>query len=129
MNLKLAAAIFVLVTTSAFAQGQMGGSAPKGPKPTKADAEKVVKVISGDKVKIALYCDMAKLNDQLAAADEKKDTKKIDELGKQLDEKGQKLGPEYMKLMDGLEQIDPDSAEGKALSAVLEQLDKLCAKN
>jgi hypothetical protein len=30
MNLKLAAAIFVLVTTPAFAQGQMGGPAPEG---------------------------------------------------------------------------------------------------
>jgi hypothetical protein len=55
---------------------------PRGPKPTKADAEKVVKIISGDKAKIALYCDMTKLNDQITAADEKKDTKKVDELGK-----------------------------------------------
>jgi len=129
MNLKSAVAIFVLVTTSAFAQGQMGGTPPKGPKPTKADAEKVVKIISGDKAKIALYCDLAKLDAQIAAAVEKKDTKKTDELSKQSEEKVQKLGPEYMKLMDGLEQIDPDSAEGKALSAALDPLDKLCAKN
>jgi hypothetical protein len=129
MNLKLATAIFVLVTTPAFAQGQMGGSAPNGPKPTKADAEKVVKIISGDKAKIALYCNMTELNDQIAAAEEKKNSKKVDELGKQLDENGQKLGPEYVKLMDGLEQIDPDSTEGKAFSAVLDPLDKQCAKN
>jgi hypothetical protein len=129
MDLKLAVAISVLVTTSAFAQGQMGGSAPKGPKATKADAQKVVQIISGDKAKTALYCDAAKLNDQMAAADEKKDTKKVEELSKQLDEKGQQLGPEYAKLMDGLEQINPDSNDGKAISAVLESLDKLCVKN
>jgi hypothetical protein len=34
-----------------------------------------------------------------------------------------------MKLMDGLEQIDPDSAEGKAFAVVLDPLDKQCAKN
>jgi hypothetical protein len=129
MNLKSAAAIFVLVTTPVFAQGQMGGSAPTGPKPTKADAEKVVAIITGDKAKAALYCGLAKLHEQIGAADEKKDAKKVDELTKRADQQEQKLGPEYVKLMNGLEQIDLGSAEGKAIATVLDPLDELCAKN
>lgn len=129
MNLKLAVAISVLVTTPVFAQGQMGGASPKGPKPTKADVQKIVQIISGDKAKTTLYCDLAKLNDQIAAADEKKDTKKVGELGKQINEKEQKLGAEYIKLMEGLEQIDPASNEGKDISAAFEPLEKLCPKN
>lgn len=129
MNLKLIVAISVLVTTPAFAQGQKGSASPKGPKPTTADVQKVVQIISGDQVKTKLYCDLAKLNDQAAAADEKKDTKKVAELSKQIDATEQKLGAEYSKLMEGLEQIDASSNEGKNLFAALQPLDKLCSKN
>ena len=123
MNLKLVVAICVLAATPAFAQAP-----PAGPKPTKADVQKVVQIVSSDKAKTATYCDMAKLDDQIAEADSKKDQKKVDELSKQADALGQKLGPEYVSLMTGLQQIDPSSAEGKDLSTALEALDKLCAK-
>jgi Spy/CpxP family protein refolding chaperone len=129
MNLKLIVAISVLVTTPAFAQGQMEGASPKGPKLTKADVQKVVKIISGDQVKAKLYCDLAKLNDQAAAADEKKDTKKIEELSKQFAATEQKLGVEYLKLMEDLQQIDTSSNEGDDLLAVLQPLDDMCSKN
>ena len=42
MNPKLIIALSVVVRTSAFAQGQMGGASLQGPKPTKADVQKVV---------------------------------------------------------------------------------------
>ena len=129
MNLKLAVAISVLVTTPAFAQGQMGGASPKGPKPTKADIQNVVKIISGDQEKTKLYCNLGALNDQAAAADEKKDTKKLEELSKQIDAASQKLGPEYLKLTDGLDQVDPSSKEGQNLLAAFEPLDKLCSQD
>ena len=123
MNLKLVVAICVLAATPAFAQAP-----PAGPKPTKADVQKVVQIVSSDKAKTATYCDMAKLDDQIAEADAKKDQKKVDELSKQADAMGQKLGPEYVSLMTGLQQVDPSSAEGKDFSTALEALDKLCAK-
>jgi hypothetical protein len=123
MNLKLVVAICVLAATPAFAQAP-----PAGPKPTKADVQKVVQIVSSDKAKTATYCDMAQLDDQIAEADSKKDQKKVDELSKQADALGQKLGPEYVSLMTGLQQVDPSSAEGKDLSTALEALDKLCAK-
>jgi hypothetical protein len=124
MNLKIIVAVSVLAAMPAVATAQQA----TGPKPTKADVQKVVQIISGDKAKTSLYCDLGKLEDEMAQADEKKDQKKSEELGKQADAMGQKLGPEYIKLMAGLEQVDPDSNEGKDLSTALEALDKLCPK-
>ena len=97
-------------------------------KPTKADVVKVVQTISADKAKLKTYCDMAKIEEQMSKLDEKKDAKKLEELGKQLDAMSQKLGPDYVKLMEGMQEVDPDSAEGKELIAAFEPLDKQCGK-
>ena len=42
-----------------------------------------------------------------------------------MDELGKKLGPEYVALMVGLEEIDPESQDGQEIGSTL---DKLCAK-
>jgi hypothetical protein len=126
MNLKLVLAISVLATMPAFAQGQMSGPQSKAPKPTKADVQKVVQSITSDKAKLQTYCDLSKINQQMADADEKKDTKKLEELGPKADALAQKLGPDYAKLMDGLEQVDEKSAEGKEFATSFDNLDKQC---
>jgi hypothetical protein len=101
---------------------------PAAPKPTKAAAQKVVQIISKDKAKTKLYCDIAALSDQIDDAAQKKDEKKLEELSQKADEMGEKIGPEYISLMDGLQELDPESKEGKDIGGVLEGLDKLCAK-
>ena len=126
MKLKLVAAIFALFAIPALAYGQQGGPPPKVPKPTKADVQKVVQIISGDKVKLQSYCDSKKLYDQMGAAYQKNDSKTADALSKQADALVGKLGPEYSKMMDGLEQVDPNSSEGKEFTSVLSGLDNLC---
>jgi len=120
MTLKIVVAVSAFAAMPAIAQAQAA--------PTKADVQKVVQIISSDKAKTAYYCDIAKLEDEMSQLDEKKDQKKAEELSKQADTLGQKIGPEYVKLMAGLEQVDPDSKEGKDMSSALEQLDKLCVK-
>ena len=122
MNLKLAVAVFLAAAVPVCAHAQ--DKAP--PKATKADAERVVKIISGDKAKTQQFCELAKLDDQIGAAEAKKDTKKVEALTLQLSSMEQKLGPEYMSFMDGVQQVDPNSAEGKDIGAVLDGLDKLC---
>ncbi|MGA7002818.1 MAG: hypothetical protein WBZ28_12855, partial [Pseudolabrys sp.] len=101
---------------------------PSAAKVTKTDVQKVVKLISGDRAKTQTYCDIGKLNAQMAEADETKDTKKLDELSQQIDALGKKLGPEYATLMDGLEDVDPESEDGKQIGLMFQPLDKLCAK-
>lgn len=108
------------------ALAQQPAAAPKPPKPTVAAAQKVVQIISADKAKAKSYCDIAVLGDQLDAAAQKKDEKKMDELSQKVDDLAQKVGPEYVALMNGLDDVDPDSKEGKEIGAVLEGLDKLC---
>ncbi len=101
---------------------------PAPPKPTKASAQKVIQMVSADKAKAKIYCDIAALGDQIDAAAQKKDEKKLDELSQKADAMGQKIGPEYVALMDGLQDMDPESKEGKEIGDMLEALDKLCAK-
>lgn len=123
--LKRVAAIFVLIAAPLLAHGQQG-SPPQAPKPTKADVQKVVQIISSDKAKLQSYCDLKKLYDQMGAAYQKNDSKTADALGKQADALAAKLGPEYSKMMDGLEQVDQNSTEGKGYQSILSGLDKLC---
>ena len=122
MKLKLVAAISALaIPVLAHAQSNV-------PKPTKADAQNVVQIITNDKAKAQAYCDLSKLSDQVEAAGQKNDTKKVETLAKQVDALVAKLGPEYSKLMNGLEEVDPDSSEAKEFMSILSELDKRCTK-
>jgi hypothetical protein len=126
MKLKLVLAISALVAMPAFAQPQQGGSQPTAPKPTLAQVQKVIQIITGDKVKTEQYCDVEKLAWQIAEAEQKQDTKRVEELTKQADDLEIKIGPEYVALMDGLPQIDENSSEGKQIVDALASLEKLC---
>ena len=129
MKLMLVAAISAFLAIPALAQAQQGGAPPSNaPKPTKADVQKVVQIITSDKAKTQVYCDLDKLYDQMQTADQNNDSKTVEALGKQADAMTNKLGPEYSKMMDGLDQVDPNSNEGKELVAILSGLDKLCGK-
>ena len=124
MNLKRIVANLLIVALPLCAQAQK----PTAAKVTKADVQKVVKIISGDKAKVQTYCDIGKLNEQIEEANEKKDIKKTEELSQQIDALGKKLGPEYAALMDGLQEVDPESEDGKQIDLMFEPLDKLCAR-
>ena len=125
MKLKLVAAISVLAAIPALAHAQQGGPQPK---PTKADAQKVVQIITSDKVKTQAYCDLTKLEDQVKALPQNTDTKTAEALTKQAEALIDKLGPEYFELMDGLEQVDQKSSEAKEFMSILSELDKRCTK-
>jgi hypothetical protein len=122
MKLKLVVAIFALAIPLAHAQQ----SSPQPKKPTKADAQNVVQIISSDKEKTQAYCDLNKLFDQIQVAKEKNDSNTIQALGKQLLPLVDKLGPEYPKVIGGLDQVDLTSSEGKELLSILSELDKSC---
>lgn len=124
MKMMFVAAIAIFAATPAFSQAQPG--AATAAKPTKAEVEKVVKAIQADKVKSAAYCDMMKLYDDAAKAEDAKDTKKAQELTTKADDAGKKLGGDYEKMMAGLQQVDPQAPEGAELSAILDPLDNSC---
>ena len=125
MKLKLVAAISALAIP-ALAHAQQSGPQPT-PKPTKADAQKVVQLLTSDKVKTHAYCDLTKLEGQVKAV-QQSDTKTVEMFTKQAEALIDKLGPEYFKLMDGLEEVDPNSSEAKEFMSILSELDKRCTK-
>ena len=51
MKLKLVAAISALAAIPALAHAQQGGPQPNVPKPTKADVQNVVQIVTTDKAK------------------------------------------------------------------------------
>jgi hypothetical protein len=122
MNLKLIVAILVIAAVPVCARAQKPSAV------TKADAQKVIKIISGDKAKAQTYCQIGKLGEQIEEANDKKDSKTADELSQKMKELENNLGPEYVALMDGLPDIDPESEDGADIAAALAALDKLCAK-
>jgi hypothetical protein len=138
MKLRLAIAATLLAVAPAFAQAP-GGPPPKmgpgpgaqqqpppAPKPSKAQVQKVVQTISADKNKMDAYCKLAKIQQQMGTLDEKKDMKKLQDLGTQADAEAQKLGADFEKMMDGLEQVDEKSNEGKEFATILASLDSKC---
>jgi hypothetical protein len=122
--LKLIVAISAITAPPVCARAQN----PRAVKVTKAAAENVVKIISGDKAKIRTYCDIMDLAGQFQEAEQKNDTKKTDDLSQRMDELVPELGPEYTALTDGLEDIDPNSKESTDIVSTLAALDELCAK-
>jgi len=125
MNLKLVVAMSLFIAMPALAQAQKDGPAAAAPKPTVAEVQKVVQTIGGDKTKLQAYCNLGKLQEQMEETNEK-DTKTLDALGAKADALAETIGPDYVKLMDGLDEVDPDSAEGKQFAAVFEALSKQC---
>jgi hypothetical protein len=122
VNLRLIVTMLVIAAAPICSQAQKLTPA----RVTKADAQKVLKIISGDKAKTRIYCEMTKLGGPMEQANEKGDSKKFDELFHRMYELGKKLGPEYNALIDGLQDIDPEAEVGREISSTLDALDNLC---
>jgi len=104
-------------------------SQAQNPRVSKADAEKVVTIISGDKAKTQTYCEIQKLGEQVEEAYEKKDNKMVDELSEKIDKLEETLGPEYVALMDKFQDIDPEKDKlGAEIMSVFGALDRLCTR-
>jgi hypothetical protein len=121
MTRKIACMLAFLASLTASAQAQQSA-----PKPAKADAVKVVKIISGDKAKIATYCKLSDLGDEIAKAGHARDNGKVQQLSKQAGDLRKALGPEFDRLSAGLGEVDFQSKEGQEMSTELEKLDQLC---
>jgi hypothetical protein len=121
MNLLIRVVILAMSAVPAYAQEQ-----PPNVEKLKADAHNVFKVISGDKLKLRTYCEIADLSVQLAQANRKRETKKIEKLAQNIDELESKLGPEYATLLDGLWNISPTSKDAEEIGSILNKLDDFC---
>jgi hypothetical protein len=119
----LIVAIFLVSATPAYLQDQQPNVAK-----LKADAQKVVSMIQGDKTKARAYCQINALDEQIGEADRKNDEKKADALSKQVTELEKKLGPEYFALLLDLNHINPNSPVGQEIDSMLASLDDSCVE-
>jgi hypothetical protein len=122
---KLVVAILLIAAVPVYAQAQ----SPSAPKVSKGDAQKVAKIIRGDKAKTQAYCEINKVSEQMNQAYGKNDKKRVDELSQEIERLGKILGPEYVALMDGLQKLGPENS--KRVVEILLQfaaLDRLCTK-
>jgi hypothetical protein len=126
MNLKLLMAVTIFATAPIVAFAQKDEPTDQAPKPILADAQKVVQMISDDKSKLQTYCELGKLEDETAKAEDANDTEAVEALVTKAEALAQQIGPEYLKLVEGLELIDPKSVEGEKFGAVLGALDDKC---
>ena len=127
MTFKLVLAISALAAMPAFAELQQGGTQPNAPKPTLGQVQQVVQIISSNKTKLQQYCDIVKLDQQIAEAHRRNDTTTLEVLIKQSDDLAEQIGPEYVTMLQGLSQIEENSSDGVQIVAALDALDKLCA--
>jgi hypothetical protein len=118
MNLILMVAILAISSAQMYAQAQR----PSADK-LKAEAQNLVKIVSGDRRKSQTYCEIVELNDQI---DQEEDPIETEELSQKRDKLGEKIGPNYVALVAGLMNIDRDSRDYQEIASILAPLDKFC---
>src|SRR5215475_5510010 len=106
-------AIFARTTVAAVGQEEPTNQTPK---PTFADVQHLAEVISGDKSKLRAYCELGKLHDETRQAVEYNDTNTIAAVTAKTNAFERQLGPEYDKILDGLDEIDFSSDEGQQIA-------------
>jgi hypothetical protein len=121
MRPKLVVAILVITAMAVYAQAQE-------PNRVVTAARRVVEILRSDPAKIKIYCAIGKLGVQIEDANEAKDKKTADMLTQKMRGLEKQLGPEYLSLIYGLQEIDPESDDGVEIEAMLRPLDGSCAR-
>jgi hypothetical protein len=123
VKILMSISIFAASTVAAIAQDE-----PTNPtaKLTSADVQHLAEVISNNKSKLRAYCALGKLHDETQQAVEENDADEIAALTAKIYAFEQELGPDYDKVLDGLDQIDLGSDEGQQIAAVFKTLQEKC---
>src|SRR6516164_11211655 len=103
MSRPLIVALLLISTAPVYAQDQQPDAAK-----LKMDAQKVVSIISHDRLKAETYCQILELSDQI---DQDENPANTEELAQKIDISEGKLGPEFMTLVHDLSNMDPGSPD------------------
>lgn len=120
MNQLLFLAFFLISSTPVFAQAQQPDAAK-----LKAEAQKVVSIISSDNAKTQTFCQMVIVGKQIDEAIQEKDNKKAAELAQNLTDL-ENLGPEYVALVGALRNMDLNSKEAQEIVSTFDTLTASC---
>jgi hypothetical protein len=116
-------AIFAGTTVAAVGQEEPTNQTPK---PTLENVQQLAEMISSDKSKLRAYCELGKLHDETRQAVEYDDANAIAAVAAKTNSFEQQLGPEYDKVLDGLDQIDFSSDEGQRIASAFYILQEKC---
>jgi hypothetical protein len=116
-------AILAFSAMPAYAQGQQPDTVKLN-----ADAQNAFNIISSDKLKIQIFCEMADLGNQLDQAERLHDSKKAVAMTQKMDELEEKL-PEYTALVDGLKDVDSNSQDAQEIGSIILKLDEFCVSD
>jgi hypothetical protein len=126
MTPKILVAVGLAITVPGIAFAQKQSPTNTVPKPSIAQVRTLVQMISSNKAKLKIYCDLNQLDEQLEEAERQKDRETLEALNAKADNLERQISPDYTKVMDSLEIIDPNSAEGKQFAALIGTLTKQC---
>ena len=121
MKRLLIVAFSLISAAPVYAQGEQ----PNIPK-LKADAQKVVSIISGDKAKTEACRRITDLGGPIVQAAQEKDEKKAEALMQRINEWEKILGPEYPASFEALYEADPNSKDVQDILLVFAMLDQSC---
>jgi hypothetical protein len=121
MNRLLIVGVLLLSTVPLWAQAQRPNMAK-----LKADAQKAVNDIRGNKAKTQAYCQIKSLGAQMVEAAQEKDSKKAEALFQRVDDLEKQLGPQYHALFDALYDADPNSKDVEDILSMFNKLDESC---
>ena len=123
MKRPLIVAISLICAAPLYAQDQQ----PDAVK-LKADAQKVVSIIRGDKAKTQAYCQINSLGGEIDKAAQARDQQKSDLLTKKINDLEKQLGPEYLALFDALNDADQNSKDFQDIISMFDSLDQSCPR-
>jgi hypothetical protein len=108
---------------AAFAQDGPGNQAPKA---RLQGVQHLAGMITSDNSKLRAYCELGGIHDQMQQALDDQDANAIDALIAKGDALEQQLGPEYDEMIEALEQIDFNTAEGQQIADVFKAVQEKC---
>src|SRR5215469_16904497 len=117
LNRLLIVAILLISTPPLYAQRQQQNVAK-----LKADAQKVVNIISADEAKTQTYCEARDIAKQIVQAGQQKDNEKVEDLADKLTDQQRNLGFEYFALMESLRKANLTSKEGQEIESLFDEL-------
>jgi hypothetical protein len=121
MRTPLIVAILLISTSPLYAQGQQPNTVQ-----LKADPQKVVTIIKGNKTKTQTFCQAGDVAKQIDEAVSVKDRKKTEELSQKLTKLETNLGPEYVALIESLRDVNLTSEDAQEIMSAFDTLDQSC---
>jgi hypothetical protein len=121
MNRLLIVAILIIYAVPLHVQAQHADLAK-----LKADAQRIVRVIGGDRAKTQAYCQIHSLGSQINQAVREKDEQKADALTRKINDLEKTLGSEYLAFFDALNNLDQNPKEFRDILPVFDTLTQSC---